>query len=306
MSNPFHHPSSHRLHAVREQSGKTFRTIGEVASMVEVSPQTLRVWEAQELVIPQRSAGGQRLYSEADVERAQQVAELRRRNGWNPAAIRTALAGGRRTSDGGQGKSVERWDGAAIRRARRDRDLTVREAAKRIGISPSFLSSIERGETGVSTQIISRIADAFLTPMSGLARFQAHHPSVVRSDERARGEFRGDVIWEELTLPGHAMEPALLTVPPGEDSGGAYARPGETFAFVLSGTLLFTVDGKELRLEDGDSIILAERSEFAWSNPGKGPAMAFWVEQIVPQAWSAAATQRVVEEVRSSSADEPG
>ncbi|HEV7771934.1 MAG TPA: MerR family transcriptional regulator [Conexibacter sp.] len=269
-------------------------TIGEVAAELSVSAQTLRVWESQDLLVPERSKGGQRLYSEAQVERARHVAELRRRHGWNPAAIRASLS-----SRSGANGTKPRWNGAAIRHARRDRGLTVREAAARIGVSPSFLSSIERGETGVSTHIVARIADAFLTPMSGLAHFRARDPMVVRSDERARGVLSGDVVWEELVLPGHDIEPALLTVPPGESSGGAYARPNETFAFVIAGSLRFVIDSREVCLEQGDAIIVPERTLYAWDNPGDVPTSALLVEPVAPQAWSSEPTAKAVERARS-------
>lgn len=270
-------------------------TIGEVAEAVGVSPQTLRVWEAKGLVVPERSSGGQRLYAEDHVQRARQVAELRRRHGWNPAAIRSSLAAPRATE-----ATRPQWNGPLIRRARRDRGLTLKEAAERIGISPSFLSSIERGESGVSTQIIARIADAFLTPMSGLARFRARDTTVVRADERARSVVEGGVTWEELVLPGHDLEPALLTIPPGRGSGGPYTRPGETFAFVLSGKLQFILTDTEEKLEVGvgDAIILPPRTLYEWSNPGRRVARAMWVEHLPADAWEAPATARVVARTR--------
>src|SRR5687768_12427129 len=44
--------------------------IGVVADRTGLSPDVLRVWERRYGVVePQRSAGGQRLYSDADVER---------------------------------------------------------------------------------------------------------------------------------------------------------------------------------------------------------------------------------------------
>lgn len=275
---------------MREHDGQTFLTIGEVAAEVGVSPQTLRVWEAQDLLVPDRSKGAQRLYSQEHLERARQVAELRRGQGWNPAAIRTALGGSATELRTGEGTAA-RWDGATIRKARRERGLTVKQAAGRIGISPSFLSSVERGETGVSTQIVARIADAFLIPMSGLARFRAHDTKVVRSDERARGLFSGGVVWEELAAPGHSLEPAMLTVPPGESSGGAYSRPGEAFTLVLVGELRFTVGREQILLGQGDSIVLPPATAYAWENPGETPAQAVWVEQLALQAAAASAPE---------------
>jgi DNA-binding transcriptional MerR regulator/mannose-6-phosphate isomerase-like protein (cupin superfamily) len=264
-------------------------TISAVAEAVGVSAQTLRLWEAQGLLAPDRTAGGQRRYSSRHVERALQVAAMRRRYGWNTAAIRTSLAG-----DPAGGAKLRR-KGNRFRRARRELGLSLKEAAARIGISPAYLSALERGEGEPSSHIIARIADAYLMPMSGLAEFRARGPVVVRADERARGVLDGGVTWEELALPGHALEPALLIVPPREGSGGPYSRPGETFAFILEGALAFTLEHEELTVGRGDSITLEARATFAWENVGRTEARALWVEQLPPDAWEAstAATQVV-------------
>lgn len=44
-------------------------SIGSVARMLRVSVQTLRLYEAEGLILPAKSAGGQRRYSPADVKR---------------------------------------------------------------------------------------------------------------------------------------------------------------------------------------------------------------------------------------------
>ncbi|GGT30489.1 MerR family transcriptional regulator [Nonomuraea spiralis] len=268
----------------------TYRTIGEVAAAVGVSPQTLRVWESQGLLVPDRSGGGQRRYTDEHLARALRIADLRRSQGWNPAAIRTSLA---QESAAAGGK--RRWDNRSIRNARRASGLTLKQLAEMVGVSPAHLGAVERGDTGVSTQLIMRIADALLVPPSALATFRARGTTVVRRDERARGLFAGGVVWEELTLPGYRMESSLLTVPPGEASHGAYARPGESFVFVLAGRLRFTLpEAEEIVLVEGDSIILTSHTPFAWENPGQEPARVLWVEQLEARAWEHAKATNIV------------
>lgn len=269
--------------------------IGAVADSVGVSRQTLRVWETQGLLVPDRTAGGQRVYRPEHVARAEQITELRRRHGWNPAAIKTALS--QQSSDH---SSSARWNGAAIRRARRARGLTVKGAAARIGISPSLLSSLERGESGISTQLVARIADAFLVPQSA---FAAHRPSslVVRRADRVRGVLDGDVMWEELAAPGHALEPSVLTAPGGQGSGGSYSRPGETFVFLLSGQLSFSVAGQSHLLAGGDALMVPPRVDYEWHNPGTRPARALWVEQLPPTAWEDVPPAALADEASNSS-----
>jgi MerR family transcriptional regulator, heat shock protein HspR len=62
--------------------------IGVVSKKVGLSPGTLRLWEDQfGLLTPERSSGGTRLYSDADVERVYHIRELLRERGYTLGAI---------------------------------------------------------------------------------------------------------------------------------------------------------------------------------------------------------------------------
>jgi mannose-6-phosphate isomerase-like protein (cupin superfamily) len=154
-------------------------------------------------------------------------------------------------------------------------------------VSASHLGSVERGETGVSTQLAMRIADALLMRPTDFATFGPGDPIVVRADGRPQGLFDGGVVWEELSPPGHELEPALLVAPPGQDSGGPYTRPGETFVHVLNGTLRFTFPESDPESDAvvagaGDSVTLPPRTLFGWDNPGESPSRSLWVESPSP------------------------
>ena len=64
--------------------------ITEVARLAGVSASTLRLWENQGLIAPERTPTGHRQYHAKDVRRAQRICWYRSRRGLNPAAIREA------------------------------------------------------------------------------------------------------------------------------------------------------------------------------------------------------------------------
>lgn len=64
--------------------------IGVVSRMLGVHPQTLRLYEKEGFVRPKR-IGGQRLYSESDVERLHLILELTRDLGVNRAGVEIIL-----------------------------------------------------------------------------------------------------------------------------------------------------------------------------------------------------------------------
>jgi DNA-binding transcriptional MerR regulator len=241
---------------------------------VGVSPQTLRVWEAKGLLVPRRSSGGRRLYSQADLERASQIALLRRRHGWNSAAIADFTPGDRRPNE-------QARIGGIVRSARKRQGMTVAQLADEIGVSRSFISAVERGESGVSFQILSRLAQALELTLAEFAPRRTGMTNEVRPADRLVTVLAGGVTWEELAVPGHALEPALLLVPPGESSGGPISRPGENFVLVLQGVLHFALhdEEREVALDEGAALTLPSGSTWTWHNPGPNATRAVWVEQ---------------------------
>jgi MerR family transcriptional regulator/heat shock protein HspR len=61
--------------------------ISVVAQMLDVHPQTLRLYEREGLVQPSRTDGNTRLYSQEDVERVEKVLNLTRDLGVNLAGV---------------------------------------------------------------------------------------------------------------------------------------------------------------------------------------------------------------------------
>ena len=64
--------------------------ISVVSRMLKVHPQTIRLYEREGFVTPVR-AGGQRLYSESDIERLETVIGLTREMGVNRAGVEVIL-----------------------------------------------------------------------------------------------------------------------------------------------------------------------------------------------------------------------
>jgi len=65
--------------------------ISIAAELVGMHPQTLRMYETKGLVRPQRTPGGTRLYSEADIERLRIIGRLTGELGLNLAGVELVL-----------------------------------------------------------------------------------------------------------------------------------------------------------------------------------------------------------------------
>jgi MerR family transcriptional regulator/heat shock protein HspR len=71
--------------------GKPLFLIGVVAEMLNLHPQTLRLYERKGLIRPSRTVGRTRMYSEEDVEEIRRILRLTRDLGVNLAGVEIIL-----------------------------------------------------------------------------------------------------------------------------------------------------------------------------------------------------------------------
>ncbi len=71
--------------------GKAGYTISAVAEMYKIHPQTLRLYEREGLLIPSRSNGNTRFYTQEDLERLEAILSLTRDLGVNLAGVEIVL-----------------------------------------------------------------------------------------------------------------------------------------------------------------------------------------------------------------------
>lgn len=65
--------------------------ISAIAEMYEIHPQTLRLYEREGLLLPSRSDGNTRLYTDEDIERLEVILQLTRELGVNLAGVEIIL-----------------------------------------------------------------------------------------------------------------------------------------------------------------------------------------------------------------------
>jgi transcriptional regulator with XRE-family HTH domain len=206
-----------------DQKSRLYR-VSEMANELGVSAQTVRVWERQgRIPTSVRSDGGHRLYMQDALTQASRLVTLSKRSNAGSNAVVTYPSN----------LAIDLTStGMRIMFARIDAGLSQAEAAKRIGISRSFLSTAQRGQSGVSVKILARMADVFGITMSGFASTSEPWSKMVRANKRPKTVLAGGVTWYELATLGHDLEPTILEMPPGQDNGGIVTRVGENFIYV--------------------------------------------------------------------------
>lgn len=198
--------------------------------------------------------------------------------------------------------------GARLRAERERQGIGVRELSRRLDVSASMISQIERGRVMPSVNTLYSITTALGISLDDLfderetgrdaaatAREQGeggasertrgplgqHGSLVVRRDAAQSLELGSGVRWEMLTSePPSDVDFLRTTYEVGGESAPAGAlmrHNGFEYGTVLAGRLGVTVGFETFELEPGDAISFDSSTPHRLFNVGDQPAVAVWV-----------------------------
>lgn len=172
--------------------------------------------------------------------------------------------------------------GPQLRAARERSGLSVRELARRIGVSASLLSQVERGLAQPSVGTLwAVVTELGLSLDSLFAPPRARAAVVQRAEGRPALELQGGVVWERLTAsPDPDADFAFVTYPPGADSGAGdppTTHRGREYGYVISGRLQVEVGTETLELGPGDAVAFGSQTPHRFRALGDEPVRAVWL-----------------------------
>lgn len=193
--------------------------------------------------------------------------------------------------------------GHRVRQARQARGMSLRELARRIDVSPSFVSQLERGKANPSVGTLYAIVSVLGTTLDALIGDDGDAPPdqpagagrtpgvgarqtwprievpVQRAQGRRRLQMSG-VVWERLT---HDDDPFVdflyVEYSPGSASCAAedmMRHGGREYGHVLTGRLEVQVGFETYSLGPGDSIHFDSMTPHRLSNPHSQTCTAVW------------------------------
>jgi transcriptional regulator with XRE-family HTH domain len=149
-----------------------------------------------------------------------------------------------------------------VRQLRRQRNLSIAEAAQRIGISKAMLSKIENAQTSCSLSTLAALAKGLDVPVTSLFRgADTERPAsyvqagrgtpIVRNGTQAGHEYR---LLGGLRGEHKRLECLLVTLNDKSEAYPLFQHPGTEFIYMLEGVMDYGHSRSVYRLGRGDSL----------------------------------------------------
>ncbi len=147
--------------------------------------------------------------------------------------------------------------GSKIRQRREAMGITLRDLAGRSGLTPGFISLVERDQADPSITSMRKIAEALEIPLFHLFAEDGLDDPVVHKDQRRRLRIPGACLEYEMLSPPSARQLLFYTAtlePNACSSDDLLTHPMEECTLVMRGKLKLEVGSETYVLGPGDSI----------------------------------------------------
>lgn len=163
--------------------------------------------------------------------------------------------------------------GERIRKKRTELNMSMKDLSERTGLTPGFISQIERELAEPSITSLRKIAEAFDVAMFHFFVEETTNRRVVRKDHRQQIKFPESTVTYELLSPdlNKQMETIMGTLQPGDmTSAEPMAHMGEEVTYVLEGEMRIQIGEEVYELYEGDTIYYFGTIPHLITNIGEG------------------------------------
>ena len=161
--------------------------------------------------------------------------------------------------------------GEKIRLLRKSRQFTIDKFSKSIGLSKSYLSQIENGQSNITVSLVKKICNGFDISITELLYpNQMNEIIISRLEERnwVLSTKRNDILQSPVIDDQTTLSAWVMKLHPHSDAENNLLHRGEEMTLVLSGKIkIYINSGGGYTLEKGDMLFYSAEKYHSWSNP---------------------------------------
>lgn len=165
--------------------------------------------------------------------------------------------------------------GKILKHLRARHRLTVRDVAERSGLSPSFVSAVERGESDISLGRLARLAQFFDQDLGTFLGFTAHlsRPNFVGEEKRSKVRRGKGVEYQALHLPGIDLDFIIVRMAPRSSFDRELAHEGIDVVYVLEGDIVMRIDDADYPMTADECCVYSAGYPHLMRNDAAKPAV---------------------------------
>jgi transcriptional regulator with XRE-family HTH domain len=147
--------------------------------------------------------------------------------------------------------------GEIVKRFRVRRGESLRDVARGTGLSPSFLSLLERGETDITVSRLAAIANHFDHDVGSLLGYSTRGPTpqIIRRHERVKVNRGKGVDYNVVRIPGTELEIVVAIFSPHTALKDEITHEGVDIGLCIQGRIVATVNDVDYPIEAGETAI---------------------------------------------------
>ena len=169
--------------------------------------------------------------------------------------------------------------GRRVKDLRNRNGLTQQELADRTELTKGFISQLERRQVSPSVVTLMDMIECLGVTPEEFFKSSTPEQIVFKQDDYfvKEDEDGGTKTWLVPPAQKFEMEPLLVELAPGQDTGEDKPHAGEEFGYVLSGRIKVTFGDHTYTVKAGESFYYRTTKTHRITNTGTRPAKYLWI-----------------------------
>ncbi|AGL02553.1 helix-turn-helix domain-containing protein [Desulfoscipio gibsoniae] len=174
--------------------------------------------------------------------------------------------------------------GERIKQLRQNKNLSVRQLAKEVGVTASFIYQLEQDKVSPSFSTLKSIAGVLNTNMSLLIEEELPEEWVIiKKDKRRQVKTENSLVNLELFsflgTRNKKMQPLMFNLEPGamDVKVPLFSGEHEDFIYLMQGEVTIATTNAKYNLKEGDAAYIMFEELVEITNVGREKARGLWV-----------------------------
>ncbi len=170
--------------------------------------------------------------------------------------------------------------GEKLKEIRKAKGLTLTDVAEKAGLSPAYLSNIERNQASPTLNNLFKIGMALDTDLTAIMEETPVNQGVMvkKKDRKTLFCTNSNIVYESITEDTHNITGICITIDEScydEILCTGHADRDE-LGVQTEGSLILSMNNTDYPLTEGDSIFIARNTPHSYRKAGPGKCVTYW------------------------------